>query len=630
MLDVLRRGASTWISKLLLSLLIVSFGVWGIADVFRGFGSNTAYKVGSTEIGVAELDNAYQRELRMVSQRAGRPVNKDEALRSGLSQQILSKIVTEATLRDAAKDLRLGISDEVIGKEIVADPAFKGPNGAFDRNRFVELLRNNGLNEAFYVTQRRDEILRSQLLDAIGGNIVTSQAFLEALDQYRNETRTVRTTLISAGTLGEIAAPSDADLTTFYEARKAAFRANEVRTVVALKLDADAIAKPGDVTEDDAKAEYEREKARFGTPEKRRVLQIAFDDVAQADAAVAEMKAGKSFEAIAEARGIGEKDLDLGLMTKAAFLDAKIADAAFALPAVGATSGVVVGRVRPVVLKLAETVAGTQKSYDEVAADLKLEIARKRAEGETLTMHDQIEDALAGGAKIADVANRFHIPPITLTGLGRDGRLADGSKPDLPQFDKLLAGVFESDVGVENDPIDLGGHGFMWYAVTAIDPARDRPLAEVKDKVVAAWKAEEVSKKLAAAADGVKERLAGNASFEDAVAPIGAAVTTTQPFRRGDTPEGLPPAAVAAAFDGPEGHFASVPGNGEDRIVLQVASVTPSTYFPGTDAEKALAANVAGSLRLSVLEDYVRAEQKLLGVTGNPQVIGRVTGRSKD
>jgi len=630
MLDVLRRGASTWVSKLLLSLLIVSFGVWGIADVFRGFGSNTAYRIGSTEIGVVELDNAYGRELRQVSQRAGRPVNKDEALRSGLSQQILSKIVTEATLRNAASDLHLGVSDETIGKEIVADPSFKSVSGAFDRNRFVDILRNNGLNEAYYVAQRREEILRNQLMDAVAGNIVTSQAFLEALDQFRNETRTVRMTVISAATLGEIAAPSDADLAAFYEQRKAAFRAVENRTVVVLKLDAAAIARPQDVSDDDAKAEYEREKARFGTPEKRRVLQIAFDDAAQAEAAVAEIKSGKSFEEIARARGIDDKDLDLGLMAKTAFLDPKIAEASFALPSVGATSGVVAGRARPVVLKLAEVVAGTQKPYAEVAADLKLEIAKKRAEGDTLTLHDQIEDALAGGAKLADVAARFHIQPVTLAGLTHDGTLADGSKPDLPQLDKLVTGAFESDVGVENDPIDLSGRGFMWYAVTAIDPAHDRPLAEVKDKALAAWKAEEVSKKLAAAADGVKERLSGKATFEEAVAPIGATVTTTQPFRRGEAPEGMTPAAVAAAFAGPEGHFASVPGNGEDRIVLQVASVTPSVYFPGTDVEKELSAKVAGSMRFSVLEDYVRAEQKLLGVTANPQVIGRVTGRSKD
>ena len=103
MLDVLRRGASTWISKLLLGLLIVSFGVWGIADVFRGFGSNTAYHVGSHEIGVMELDQNYQRELQQVSRRIGRPFNKDEALKTGLSQQILSKVVTEATIAEAAR-----------------------------------------------------------------------------------------------------------------------------------------------------------------------------------------------------------------------------------------------------------------------------------------------------------------------------------------------------------------------------------------------------------------------------------------------------------------------------------------------------------------------------------------------
>ena len=168
MLDVLRRGASTWISKLLLTVLIVSFGVWGIADVFRGFGSNTAFKIGKTEIGVAELDMLYNRELRAYGQQAGRPINKDEALRSGLSRAILGRITTDATFREAAHDLRLAVSDEAIGKEIVADPVFKGASGGFDKNRFVGLLRDNGFTEATYVAQRRTEILRTQIVDALG------------------------------------------------------------------------------------------------------------------------------------------------------------------------------------------------------------------------------------------------------------------------------------------------------------------------------------------------------------------------------------------------------------------------------------------------------------------------------
>ena len=589
MLDVLRRGASTWISKLLLTVLIVSFGVWGIADVFRGFGSNTAFKIGKTEIGVAELDMLYNRELRAYGQQAGRPINKDEALRSGLSRAILGRITTDATFREAAHDLRLAVSDEAIGKEIVADPVFKGASGGFDKNRFAGLLRDNGFTEATYVAQRRTEILRTQIVDALGGGFAPSQTWLQALDRFRNEERKVEWVSLSAASVGTVTPPADADLAAFYDKRKVAFRAPETRSLVALRLDAEALAKPADVTDDDAKAEYDRQASRFSTPEKRRVLQISFDDSAEAAAALAEMKAGKTFEAIAEARGLKAEDMDLGLLPRTGYLDPKVADAAFALASVGATSEVVAGRLHPVIVKLAEVTPGTSTPFAEVAPTIKADIAKRRAEGDVLGLHDQIEDALAGGGKLADVAKRFSLPAIVLDKIAQNGTLPDGSKPTVPQLDKLVAGAFESDVGVENDPIDLSGHGFMWYALTAIDPAHDRPLDEVKDKVIAAWTAEQVAERLSAIAKEVEKRLAEGKPFAEAVAATGAEIHTTEGFRRSETPEGLSPSAVGAAFAGPDGHVATAAGNGDERIVLHVVEVKEPVWFPGTDEEKAIA-----------------------------------------
>ncbi|NLH81443.1 MAG: peptidylprolyl isomerase, partial [Phyllobacteriaceae bacterium] len=496
MLDVLRRGASTWISKLLLGLLIVSFGVWGIADVFRGFGSNTAYRVGSREIGVIELDQDYQRELQQVSRRIGRPFNKDEALKTGLSQQILSRIVTEATIGEAARLQGLGVSDQTIREEIFRDPNFKGPNGAFDSNRFVDLLRSNGWNEDMYVMRRRADLLRSQLLDGLSGGQPAPKVLAEAIDTYRNETRAVKYAILGAASLGDLGTPSDADLQAFFTERARAFRAPETRTIAALILDPASIARAEDVTDDDAKADYESRKASYATPEKRRVLQISVADEAAGQALIDELKQGESFEAAAEKRGQKPADIDLGLMPKTGFVDPKVADAAFALPAVGDVSGVVEGKFGRVVLKLAEKVDATAKSFAEVAPELKKEIAAKRAEGDILSRHDQVEDALAGGAKLDEIAKRLSLKLTTFDRVDKQGRLADGTKPaGVAKYDDMIKGAFESDVGVENDPIDLGGKGFMWYAVTAIDPAHDQTLDQVRDRVLAAWKAEETSKR---------------------------------------------------------------------------------------------------------------------------------------
>ena len=631
MLDVLRRGASTWISKLLLGLLIVSFGVWGIADVFRGFGTNTAYHVGSHEIGVMELDQNYQRELQQVSRRIGRPFNKDEALKTGLSQQILSKVVTEATIAEAARLQGLAVSDATIRDEILKDANFKGADGAFDRNRFVELLRSNGWNEDMYVLRRRVDLLRSQLLDGLAGGQPAPKVLIEAADRFRNETRAVKYAVLSAAGLGDLGKPSDADLDTFFKERARAFRAPERRTVAALVLDPASIARPGDVTDDDAKADYEARKATFVTPEKRRVLQIALPDAAAGEAIDAALKAGESFEAVAEKNGQKAADIDLGLMAKSAYVDPKVGDAAFAIAAVGDVSPIVEGRFGRVILKLVEKVDGTTTPFAEVAGRLKQEIAAKRAEGDLLSRHDQIEDALAGGAKLAEIAQRLSMKITDLTAIDREGRRADGSKPaDVPRYDDLVKGAYESDVGVENDPIDLGGKGFMWYAVTAIDPAHDQTLDQVRDRVLAAWTAEKTAERLAEKAKGLTDRLDKGEDFDEVAKSAGLEVKTSAAFRRGEKVEGLPATAVAAAFAGPDGHTATVSGEANDTVLVKVVDVTPPAFFAESDEAKTLANDVSGSIRNTLLETWLRLATRDIGVTANRAVIDRVTGHARD
>jgi peptidyl-prolyl cis-trans isomerase D len=631
MLDVLRRGASTWISKLLLGLLIVSFGVWGIADVFRGFGSNTAYHVGSHEIGVAELDHDYNREIQQIARRSGRPFTKDEALKTGVGQQILSRIVTDATIAEAARLEKLAVSDQTIREDILRDPTFKNAAGGFDRNRFNELLRSNGWNEDMYIVRRRADMLRAQLLDGMVGGQPAPKVLVEALDTFRNETRSIRYAVLSAAGLGTIAPPDEATLKTFFTDRARAFRAPERRTLSVLVLDPASIARPDDVSDDDAKTEYEARKARFTVEEKRRVLQVRVADAAAGATFLAALKGGKTFEQAAEDLGQKAEDIDLGLLARSAFADQTVAEAAWSLGAVGDVSGVVEGKFGPVVLKLADRVAGSSKSFAEVAPELKKEIAARRAENDVLSRHDQIEDALAGGAKIDEVAARLSMKVRAVDGVDREGRLADG-KPvaGIPHWDDVLKGAFESDVGVENDAVDLGGKGFLWYAVTKIDPAHDQTLDEVKDRVVAAWTAEEVARRLGDTAKSLTERLAKGEDFETVAKSAGLEVKTSPAFKRAEPPEGLSTKVAAAAFNGPEGHVGTVTLDNGDTMLLSVADVTPPTFFAESDEAKTAASRISGSLRNSLLEVWLGQVRTDIGVTMNPAVVDRVTGRIRD
>ncbi|MEJ1159277.1 peptidylprolyl isomerase [Prosthecomicrobium sp. N25] len=626
MLDVLRRSASGWVSKILLAFLIVSFGVWGIADVFRGFGSTTVAEVGHTKISAVEFDTNYRRQIDQIGRQRGRPISRDEALRAGLPNQLLNRMISDATLNEAARRFRLGVSDAEVVRQIQSDPTFQPAAGRFDRGLFARTLQQNGWSEDQYVALAREAANRQQLIDGVAGVMPAPKVLLEALNQYRNEERVVSYIRLEPSALGEIADPAPDVLQKFFEERKAAFRAPEYRKLVVLSIDPKSTAKPQDVTDDDAKAVYERSAARFGDPEKRRVDQIPFDKPEDAEAAAEKLKRGASFDDLMAERNLKSEDVDLGLLPKAGFLDPAIGDAAFRLEKAGDVSQPVKGRFRTVILRLGEVKPAGRKPFDEVKAQLKTEIAEERAGAEILGLHDQVEDARAGGARLEEIAKRFKLTPVAAE-VDKTGLQPDGTEPrGLPEPAKIVAAAFESDVGVENDTLQLGTNGFMWFEVTGITPARDRTLDEVKDDVTARWKAEQTRTGLAAKAAELVARLEKGEDIEEVARSVGTEAKTSPTLKRGEPAEGLAATVVNAAFGGPEGHVATVLADNDARVVLKVKDVSEVAFFGDSDSTKAEAKELAGDIQSTLLDQYVRQLRAEIPATVNQQLVSRLVG----
>src|SRR6201988_1692965 len=151
MLRGLRKASSNWLGKTIMTVamgaLIVSFGIWGIADIFRGFGQSTLATVGHTEISINEFRQLYTDRLQQIGRQFGRPLTMDQARAVGLDRQVLQQTIAEAALDEEARRLRLGQSDDQIRQFIMSDPNFKGVGGNFDPNRFQAVIRNFGYTE---------------------------------------------------------------------------------------------------------------------------------------------------------------------------------------------------------------------------------------------------------------------------------------------------------------------------------------------------------------------------------------------------------------------------------------------------------------------------------------------------
>jgi peptidyl-prolyl cis-trans isomerase D len=613
------------IMTVILGLIVVSFAVWGIGDVFRGFGGNKIASVGGAAISPDEFRDAYQTIMQQYQRQLKTGLTNAQAHAMGLDVQTLGRLIADKALDLETQRLGLALSDEAIAAAVRDDPSMKDASGAFNRARFDQVLRDMGVSERGFVAEQRKTDLRGQLGAALAAGLTTPKVLTDALARFDTESRNIDYVVLPPAAAGEIAAPTPEALQTFYNDRKDSYKAPEYRAINFLAVTPATLAKPADVTDEEARALYEKVKdARYGAPEKRKLQQIAFKSDADADAALAEIKAGTSFDEIAKANNLTDSDLNLGEVTRAGVFDKAVADAAFAL-APDAVSDVVKGQFGPVILRVTAITPANLKPYEEVAADLKKEIAVGHAANEAQTLRDKIEDARVSGKSLSEAAQSVGlearaIPAIDSAGLDKSGAAIDG----LDDKAALLRAVFASDVGVDDPPVTTKNRGYLWFEVTKVEAPRERPLDEVKDMVAKQWRDDEVAKALSAkAADMVQKINAGATLASLAEADKLETKTAADLHRRGAAP--VAESVVAAVFNTSStgAGSAAVP---EGRAVFKITADATPPVDPADARVKALQARGNEALTNDVINQYVSALQRQLGVSINESALQAAEG----
>jgi len=613
-----------------MGVLIVSFGIWGIADIFRGFGQSTVATIGHTEISVNEFRQIYTDRLQQIGRQLGRPLTQDQARAFGLDRSVLQQTIAEAALDEQARRLGLNQSDAETMRVILTDPNFKGPNGAFDANRFQAIIRNYGFTEQRYLADQRHVSLRRQIAGTIEAGLEPSKTQLEALTRFQDEQRSIEYIKLTSAQAGTIDAPSPETLASYFEEHKAQFRAPEYRKIDFVVVTPEEIGKWTDVSDEDARKLFDQRKDQLGTAEKRQVQQITFPSVEEAEAARKRIASGEvTFDDLAKERKLTPADVDLGLVTKSAILDPAIADAAFSLPT-GEISEPVKGQFSVALVKVSAIQPGHQPTYEDIATDLKKEIAAERAHTQVASLRDKMEDERGGGASVAEAAKKLGLAAVTLDAVDRSGRQPDGQPAgNIPQGLDVVAQAFNSDVGVDNEPISYRG-GYVWYEVLGITPPRDRPLDEVKDQVTARWREDEIAARLSAKATELAKKLNEGGKLADEAAAIGVQVETATGFRRDATLPGVPTGVVTAAFrTAKDSASQTEAAGGSQWIVFRVTDITTPAVDLASEDVKKLKDMLQRSLNQEQSAEYVARLEKDIGTTINEAAVAQVVGSNQ-
>lgn len=575
MLDTLRSAAGTWVAKLLLLLLVVSFAIWGISgQLTHGFGSSAVVTAGRTSVTPAEFRLAYDRQLSILSQQFGQRITREQATALGIDNQVLAQLVTGAILDEQARKLGLGVSDIHIATLTGEDPAFHGPDGRFDRQQFDYVLRQVGMRPQDYFHNREQVAIRQQIVESVSNGLKAPDAFLRAVALYRGEDRTVDYLMLSPSLLGTIEEPSDSILSAWFEEHKKNYAAPEFRKFSYVKLEPEDIADESAITDEQVSKDYEERKSHYTTPEMRTIEQILFKSPEAAKAARDSLASGATFEKIAENEGKSSADLLLGTFSRDQVADKAVAEAAFSL-APSQVSDVVQSAFGPVLLRVTEIKPEVVRPLAEVAPEIRKELALAEANRILLDVHDSYEDARAGGASLREAAEQRGLKVQTVEAIDRAGQKPDGTVvSDLPQSRDLLAAVFDTDVNVENSPIQTGANGYVFYEVEDITPARDRTLDEVRAKVVADWKAAEGARRLAAKAVELDKRLKDGETLDAIAAELSLEKQTKRGLKREADDADFGRAGVAAIFGVGEGGTGVVPApSGDSQLLFKVTEV---------------------------------------------------------
>jgi peptidyl-prolyl cis-trans isomerase D len=634
MLRGIRKASSNWLGKAIMAVvmgvLIVSFGIWGIADIFRGFGQSTLAKVGHTEISTNEFRGIYTDRLQQIGRQFGRPLTMEQARAFGFDRQVLTQTLAEAALDEKARQLGLNQSDAETMRVILADPNFKGMNGQFDPARFQAIIRQFGYTEARYLADQRKVSLRRQLTGTLAAGLAPSTTLLDALSRFHNEKRTVEYVRLGAAQAGTIDPPSPETLASYFDEHKAQFRAPEYRKIAFVAVTPEEVGKWSDVSDEDAKKLFEQRKDRLGTPEKREVSQIVFPNVEEAQAARSRIASGTSFEDLAKERKLSPADYDLGLVTKSGILDPAIADAAFSLPS-GEVSQPVQGKFGVALVKVGVIQPAIEPDYASVAPDLKKEIAASRARDQVASLRDKMEDERGGGASVIEAAQKLGLKPVTIEAVDRSGKTPSGQPAaNIPPGLDVVSQAFNSDVGVDNDAIPYRG-GYVWYDVLGITPPRDRTLDEVKNEVETRWKDDQIASRLKTKATDMVQKLEQGGKLADEAAAIGVKVDTATAFKREDSPPGVPSGLVAAAFrTAKDGAGQTSGSDGTEWIVFRVTDVMVPPVDLNSEDMKKLKEQLVRALSDEQLALYVAKLEKDIGTSINEAAFAQVTGASSN
>jgi len=568
MLQQIHDRATGWFAWLIILLISIPFALWGIQSYVGVDAEPIVAQVNGQELTERDLDQRVQTARIQLRERMGaahEPAKFDD---KQLRREVLDEMIRETLLMDVAVRMGLRVSDQELRAQILAEPAFQR-DGRFDPASYEQVLKYQGLSPSMFEAQRRQDLIGTQIVRAVAGSELVTKTEREQYQRLAGQQRELAWLRVPVARFLNEQPIDDQAVTAYYEANTAPFQVPEQVKLDYLVLDVAGLAAQSPVTEEDLRRAYEAAGARFGQPERRRVRHILLtvppdadaaataDLLAQTQAVRKRIQDGEAFDAVATAvskdPGSATQGGSLGEIEKG-IMDPAFEQSAFALP-VGEVSEPVRTRFGYHLILVESITVPTVKSFDEVQEQLRGEVAKQKAEALFYDLGERLSNLVYEASdSLEPAAKELGLEVQHSDWIGRRGGEGVLGHP------KVTAAAFSDEVLVEHrnsDLIEPEKDVAQAVVLRVVDhrEATTRPLAEVRDEIIATLRKERAQKAAAAAATVGADKLRTGADWsavagEDKVEQPGlvsrADPKVPAPVRTAAFTLALPPASGAS------------------------------------------------------------------------------------
>lgn len=490
MMQIIRDKAQGIVAWVIVGMVAFVLCFWGVSGYISNGNSAVLAKVNGTEITAAEVNDIYNRKVRMSAGQKGFDISQIDA--NALKQQITMGIANKIATIDGIQRNGMAVSDAMIVNAIRGIPELQ-EDSKFSIERYKQFLQHLGMSESEFETEVRDQLLLNQLQMAVLVTSFATKQEAERVVALKNQTRDFGYAIISADKYVKNARVTDNQIEDFYNTHKQQFVMPDKVQVEYIELSLDDVMKNVQVSDQKLQEYYKANQQSFTEPRRIHVRHImvsapTISDAAQngtakkqIDEIYAKLQSGGNFAELAkkysEDKQSALKGGDLGWASNNDDYPPEV----FALTKNGDYTAPIQTDYGWHIFQLSETQGGGVKSFADARSAILERYKRDEAERLFSAKGDELANlAFENPKSLAAASEKLHLPIRTSEFFTKQGGQG------IAESQNVVNAAFSNDVFTldhNSDLVRMNDDNYLVLRVKNKQLSREQTLDEVKEDI---------------------------------------------------------------------------------------------------------------------------------------------------